>query len=180
MDDAEGDPDVPGAVEQTREEVIEAMQRSAEIYGLNRSYGRLYGLLFFAEGALSLDELVAESGYAKSTVSTAMKDLQRMHLVRRRSIPGEGKKAFYEAERDFWAVMQEFLEREVRREVDTMSRSLESAEKTLEESDSEQAEKDLEKIRDMKKTYHRSRQLLDILTSSSIDRLTGLIDRLGR
>lgn len=28
-----------------REEVIEAMVQSMEVYGFNRSYGRLYGLL---------------------------------------------------------------------------------------------------------------------------------------
>ncbi|MFB6176837.1 MAG: GbsR/MarR family transcriptional regulator, partial [Halobaculum sp.] len=130
MSDTEGDEDAdgdgePGAggasgplgatgpVAEAREKIVEAMERSAEIYGLNRSYGRLYGLLFFADEPVSLDELVAESGYAKSTVSTAMKDMERLHLVYRRSIPGEGKKAFFEAERDFWTVFQEFLRREV-------------------------------------------------------------------
>lgn len=167
-------------VDNAREEVIEAMERSAEIWGLNRSYGRLYGLLFFAEGPVSLDSLVEESGYAKSTVSTAMKEMQRLHMVHRRSIPGEGKKAFYEAERDFWTVLQEFLRREVQREIDTMTRSLESAEDHLEAVDSDQAQQDLEKIRDLQRMYHRSQQLVNILTSSSIDRLTGLINRLQR
>lgn len=121
------------------------MERSAEIWGLNRSYGRLYGILFFADEPISLDAVVERSGYAKSTVSTAMKKMQRMHLVHRRSIPGEGKKAFYEAERDFWTVLQEFLRREVRREIDTMSRSLDKAEEHLKAAGSEQAEQDLEK-----------------------------------
>lgn len=167
-------------VAEAREEVIEAMQRTAEMYGLNRSYGRLYGLLFFAEGAVSLDMLVDESGYAKSTVSTAMKEMKRIHLVHRRSIPGEGKKAFYEAERDFWAVLQEFLRREVKREIDTMTRSLDTAEARLEGVDSPQAARDLEKIRDMQQMYHRSQQLVNLLTNSSIDRLASLVQRLQR
>lgn len=167
-------------VEKAREEVIEAMERSAEIWGLNRSYGRLYGLLFFADGPVSLDTLVEESGFAKSTVSTAMKEMQRLHMVHRRSIPGEGKKAFYEAERDFWTVLQEFLRREVQREIDTMTRSLDSAENRLQAAESPQADRDLEKIRAMQQMYDRSQQLVTLLTGPSVERLTGLINRLQR
>jgi DNA-binding transcriptional regulator GbsR (MarR family) len=172
------DDDLPPDVEAAREEVVEAMERSAEIYGLNRSYGRLYGVLYFADGPVSLDELVDASGYAKSTVSTAMKDMERLHLVHRRSVPGEGKKAFYEAERDFWTVLQEFLRREARREIDTMSRAIDEAEDRLDGVDHEQAERDREKIEELDRMYDRSERLVNLLTSSSIDRLTGLVERL--
>lgn len=165
-------------VADARETVIEAMERSADVYGLNRSYGRLYGLLYFSEDPVSLDALVAESGYAKSTVSTAMQEMERLHLVYRRSIPGEGKKAFYEAERDFWTVVREVLRGEVQREISVMTSALTEAEEALEAADGEQAERDLEKIRDLEGTYARSQRLVDILTSSSIERLTGLLDRL--
>ncbi len=175
MNDSGDDADPVAAA---REEVIEALERSAEVYGLNRSYGRLYGILFFENAPVSLDELVEESGYAKSTVSTAMKTMERLHLVHRRSLPGEGKKAFYEAETDFWHVVQEFLRREVQREIDLMSRALESAETKLEDADSERAEEDLERIRSLKKTYDRSQTLVNLLTGRSIDRLADLIDRL--
>lgn len=165
-------------VEEAREEVITAMERSAEIYGLNQSYGRLYGILFFQEDATSLDELVAESGYAKSTVSTGMKTMERLHLVHRRSIPGEGKKAFYEAETNLWHVAQEFLRREVQREINTMLRALNAAEETLEAADDERAERDLERIRSFETMYERSQTLVDLLTNESIDRLTRLVNRL--
>lgn len=180
MSDPEPDDEltVSEDIEEAREEAIKGMERSAEIYGLNRSYGRLYGLLFFADGPVSLDELVQESGYAKSTVSTAMKELQRLHMVHRRSIPGEGKKAFYEAERDFWTVLQEFLRREVQREIDTMNRALASAEAKLHSVDSDQAEADLEKIQDLQQMYQRSQRTVNVLTSTSIERLAGLFNRL--
>lgn len=178
--DEESEFDVSEDITTARETVIESMEQSADIYGLNRSYGRLYGLLFFADEPVSLDTLVVESGYAKSTVSTAMRDMERLHLVYRRSVPGEGKKAFYEAERDFWTVVQEFLRREVRREITVMMSALEEAEQTLESVDNKQASQDLEKIHELTKTYNRSKQLVDLLTSSSIDRLTGLTDRLRR
>ncbi|MFB6136997.1 MAG: GbsR/MarR family transcriptional regulator [Halobacteriaceae archaeon] len=179
--EADGADEAPAdRVAAAREEVVQAMERSAELYGLNRSYGRLYGVLYFADEPQSLDDLVAESGYAKSTVSTAMQAMRDLHLVHRRSVPGEGRKAFYEAERDFWTVLQEFLRREVQREIDVMSRALESAEAELEGVDTERAARDRERIRSLRRTYERSQRLVDVLTSQSLDRLSALVERLRR
>jgi DNA-binding transcriptional regulator GbsR (MarR family) len=164
-------------LEAAREEVIEAMARSFEVYGAKRSYGRLYGILYFADEPVSLDELVAESGYAKSTVSTAMSTLERFHLVKRRSLSGEGKKAFFEAEGDFWYVFQQFLEQQVRREIRVMSRALQAAELVLEDFDDEQAEADLEKVRELQEIYEQSERLIDVLTSDRLDRIASLVER---
>lgn len=164
-------------IEAAREKVIEAMARSAEVYGAKRSYGRLYGILYFAPEQLSLDDLVEESGYAKSTVSTAMSTLERFHLVQRRSMAGEGKRAFFEAEDDFWYIFQQFLDQQVRREIEMMSRALEAAEMVLEEADQEEAQRDLERVRTLQATYDRSASMVDIVTSERIERLTGLIEK---
>lgn len=158
-----------------REEVIEAMARSMEIYGLNQSYGRLYGHLFFADEPMSLDELTERSGYAKSTVSTAMSTLERLHFVNRRSIPGEGKKAYFEAETDWWHVFQEILNQEVMREIRIMERSLDSAIETLADADSAKAQHDLEKIRKLQRLYARCEQAVELLTSHSMDQLTSVL-----
>jgi DNA-binding transcriptional regulator GbsR (MarR family) len=180
MDESNGRNEETDQVAEAREEVIEAMERSAELYGMKRSYARLYGILFFADEPLSLDALVRESGYAKSTVSTTMQKLDRLHLVQRRSVPGEGKKAFYEAETDLWHVVQEFLRHEVQREITIMQRALDSAEAQLEAADDDRAQSDLEKIRSLRGVYDRAERLVDVLTGSSIDRLAGLVDRLRR
>jgi len=168
-----------GEVTAAREEVIEAMARTAEVWGAKRSYGRLFGVLYFADEPRSLDDLTEESGYAKSTVSTAMSTLERFHLVRRRSLPGEGKKAFFEAETDLWYVLQQFFENEVSREIRIMSRALDSAAEQLENADSERAERDLEKVRKLQRIYDRSEQFLSLVTSQSVDRLAGLLERFG-
>jgi DNA-binding transcriptional regulator GbsR (MarR family) len=185
-DDADGGDSTTGdersdrdpAVESARTEVIEALARSAEVYGAKRSYGKLYGVLFFADEPLSLDELVDRSEYAKSTVSTAMNTLERFHMVTRRSLPGEGKKAFYEAETDFWYIVQQFLDQEFRREIRIMSRALDSASTALEGADSEQAQRDLEKIQKLQRIYDRSERLVDVVTSQPVDRLSAMLGRL--
>lgn len=166
--------------EDAEQEVIEAMARSAEIYGLSRSYGRLYGILYFADGMLSLDELVERSSYAKSTVSNAMKDLQRLHFVYRRSKPGEGKRAFYEAERDIDAIARQIVDQEFEREVTTMLRALDDAEETLDAVDGDgRAERDRERVAELKEFYESHRRLLDLYSTLPVDRLCGVVDRLA-
>jgi DNA-binding transcriptional regulator GbsR (MarR family) len=176
--ESEGERDEPAEVAAAREEVVEAMARGAEVYGIKGSYGRLYGTLYFADGALSLDELVERSGYAKSTVSTAMSAMERFHLVRRRSIPGEGKKAYFEVERDLWYAFQQFLDQQVRREVDVMTRALEDAESRLEAAEGEAAEHALERVRELQRVYRRGEQAIDLLTSQRLERLSELVGRL--
>jgi DNA-binding transcriptional regulator GbsR (MarR family) len=168
------------AVTAARNEVIEAFERSAELYGVNRSYGRLYGILYFATEPLSLDGLVERSGYAKSTVSTTLKKLDRLHFVHRRSVPGEGRKVFYEAERDFWRIGQDLLRDEVLREIAIMTRALSSAAETLEDVEGERAETDLERIRSLLRIYRRSERIVEALTGASAERLHDLFARLTR
>jgi DNA-binding transcriptional regulator GbsR (MarR family) len=173
----DGDTAVDEEVSAAREEVVEAMARTAEVWGAKRSYGRLFGVLFFADEPLSLDALAERSDYAKSTVSTAMSTLERYHLVQRRSLAGEGKKAFFEAETDFWYVIQQFFQNEVAREIRIMSRALDSAAEQLEAADGEQAAADLEKVRRLQSVYDKSERAVSLLTSQPVDRLSGLLDR---
>jgi DNA-binding transcriptional regulator GbsR (MarR family) len=170
-------PDAGEAVSAAREEVIEAFARCAELYGMNRSYGHLYGLVYFEDDPLSLDDLVERSGYAKSTVSTAMSTLERFHLVRRRSIPGEGKRAFFEVERDFWYVLQQFVDSEVRREVRIMTRALSDAEAKLADAEGDVAARDLDRVRRLKTLYERGERVLDFVSRLPTGRLAALFRR---
>ena len=159
-----------------REEVIEAIARSLSVYGVNQSYGRLYGILYFAEEPISLDGLTDESSYSKSTVSAVMRTLERMHVVHRRSIPGEGKKAFFEAETDFWHIAQELMDREVTHEVEIMNRALDSAAETFETIDSAQAQRDLEKVRQYQQLFNHIELLVELFTNQSEDQLMAQLE----
>lgn len=163
-------------VRAARKEVIEAMATSAEQYGAKRSYGRLYGILFFARESLSLDDLADRSGYAKSTVSTAMTTMERYNLVHRRTKQGEGKRAFYEAEDDFGYVIQEFLDNEVRREVRSMSRSLTAAEHVFEEVGTERALQDADRVRDLLELYEGLEALVDELADADVSTLLAAVE----
>lgn len=164
---------------EARETVVEALGRTAELYGTSRSIGRVYGRLFFADDPVSLDELVDRTGYAKSTVSTATSTLERFHLVRRRSIKGEGKRAFFEANRDLWAVFQRFMEQQVTREIRIMLDALEEAEEALAQAEGERASRDLERIRSLRRTYERAETAVRTLSRLPVERLRSLFEGLG-
>jgi DNA-binding transcriptional regulator GbsR (MarR family) len=173
MDDG-GTPADPAR--EARQTVIDAFGRSAEVYGFNRSYGRLYGILYFADGAMSMDDLVEESGYAKSTVSTAMQSLERLHMVHRSSRPGEGRKAYFEAERDFWHIFRELVNQEGRRELTVMRRAIEDAEEKLEAApDTDAVERDRQRVENLRQLYDRFERMVDVIARLPLDRLLGML-----
>lgn len=160
------------AYEKAKTEVADTMARTGEIYGFNRSYGRLYGILYFSGEIQSLDELAEDSGYAKSTVSNAMQTLERYHLVHRRSLPGEGRKVYYEPETDFWTIIREFLEQQGRREIRIMQRGLENAEVALKDApETEQTKRSKERVHHLQRLYEQSERAIDYLTGVPIDQL---------
>lgn len=148
-----------------REEVISTMADVAKLFGAKRSHGRLFGILYFAGEALSMDDLAAESGYAKSTVSTAMATLTDLGLVTRQSQPGEGKRVFFEPEDDLWTVFETLLGDRIGAELDGTTRSLRAAKIVYEEVDTEQARRDREQVEQLLAACEQADLLIDIVTS---------------
>ena len=132
-----------------RERVIESMEQSAEVYGLSRSAGRIYGVLYFAEGPLSIPELVDETGYAKSTISNVTRTLTRIGLIHRRSSEGGGRRVRYAAEREIWFILQGVLQQYVQRELQTTLRTLCRAETQL----PDESERETAQIEELRETY---------------------------
>ncbi len=69
--------------------MIEACVKGANNRGCCDAVGVLQGTLFLTDAPLSMDQLVEETGYSKSTVSTNMGILERMGIVKRLVIPGD-------------------------------------------------------------------------------------------
>jgi DNA-binding transcriptional regulator GbsR (MarR family) len=69
--------------------IVDACIQWARIKGYRPSTGFLMGLTVVAKEPISLDELVLETGYSKSTVSSNMNLLENLRLVRRIVIPGD-------------------------------------------------------------------------------------------
>ena len=156
------------------------MEQSAEVCGLSRSAGRVYGVLYFAEDPLSIADLVEETGYAKSTISNTTRTLGRIGLVNRRSSGGGGRQVEFEAERDVWFVVRDVLRRFSRREFDGTRRTLDRALDRLDGADDEAADRDRERMRELRATYDDLGTLLNATTERSLPALLEALDADGR
>jgi DNA-binding transcriptional regulator GbsR (MarR family) len=143
-----------------REKVIRAMEEAAELYSFNESYARLYGVLYFRDEEMTLDELVEETGFSKSTVSRGTSRLEDMYLVESRKKEGEGKTKFFSAEENLEHAFMEMIRNEASREIEIMNAALEEAEKEMKEQGDEEG---LEKIQNLKKFYSRSEKIIELV-----------------
>jgi DNA-binding transcriptional ArsR family regulator len=81
---------------------IERMGQATESDGLSPIAGRLFALLLLSEVPRSLDELAAELGVSKASVSTDARRLLERGIVERSSPPGD-RRDYYELAPDFYA-----------------------------------------------------------------------------
>ena len=100
---------------------------------LSTLQGRIFALLYFREGPLSLDEIAAELEQSKSNVSINIRGLIDWHLVRRSRVQGS-RRDHYEAAIDFFRVLQEIMERRFRWCVRLVLATLGEAERALGEA----------------------------------------------
>jgi DNA-binding transcriptional regulator GbsR (MarR family) len=155
--------------------VIESMERSAEVYGLSRSAGRVYGVLYFAPAPLSIPELVEETGYAKSTISNVTRKLTRIGLIRRRSSGGGGRRVQFEPVTDLWFVVQDVFQQYVAREMGTTRRTLDRAQDRLDRGGVDEGTT-YDRVAALAATYDEFETLLELAMDHSAAELIEAIE----
>jgi DNA-binding transcriptional regulator GbsR (MarR family) len=160
-----------------KEDVIESIERSAEVYGLSRSAGRVYGVLYFADEPLSIPELVEETSYAKSTISNVTRKLTRIGMIHRRSSEGGGRRVRFTPERDLWFVIQDVFRQYVDREMEMTQRTLNRSLDDLEDLEVDDVEADRERIAELAETYDQLQTLLSLTMNYSPDELITAIEQ---
>ena len=93
------------SLSRTRLEMIEACGRLCQVFGLPRSIGQIYGLLYLAPDPLSLDDIVALLGISKASVSTGTRQLAAWGGIRQTWIPGE-RRDHFQAEAELGALLR--------------------------------------------------------------------------
>lgn len=84
-----------------------------EFWGFKRNMGRLWGMLYLHDRAMSAEELRGLLSVSTGTVSTTLQELQRWKVIRKTWVPGE-RRDYYEAETNIWAMVSRvFREREL-------------------------------------------------------------------
>ena len=70
-------------------------------WGINRTVGQIYALLFISQRALNADEIAETLEFSRSNVSMGLKELQSWRLVRMEHLPGDQREDF-ESPADIW------------------------------------------------------------------------------
>ena len=86
-------------------------------WGINRTVGQIYALLFISADPLNADQITSGLGISRSNTSMGLKELQTWNLVRLRHIQGERKDHFTTPD-DLWEIVRILVEERKKREID--------------------------------------------------------------
>ena len=86
-------------------------------WGINRTVGQIYALIFLSERALNADEIAELLEFSRSNVSMGLKELQAWRLVRLRHQAGD-RREYFEAPSDVWEIFRVLAEERRRREIE--------------------------------------------------------------
>jgi DNA-binding transcriptional regulator GbsR (MarR family) len=86
-------------------------------WGVNRTVGQIYALLFLSDRPLNAEEITESLGISRSNVSMGMKELESWRLVRKRHLASD-RRDYFEAPDDIWQIVRTLAEERRKREVD--------------------------------------------------------------
>ena len=91
-------------------------------WGVNRTVGQIYAVLFLSAEPLCADDLVEQLGVSRSNVSMGLKELQSWRLVSVVKRPDD-RRDYFETPDELWRIVRTLAEERKRREIDpTVSR----------------------------------------------------------
>jgi DNA-binding transcriptional regulator GbsR (MarR family) len=124
---------MPQSLTRIKKDFTEGLSQISRFWGFPKGMGAIFAVLYLSPSALSLDEIVAETGLTKGAVSTEIRTLARMGLVHRSAKLGD-RKDYYAAEADFYIAIRSILQERQNSEFDRAVRSVKGTLIALEEN----------------------------------------------
>ncbi|WP_284139504.1 MULTISPECIES: GbsR/MarR family transcriptional regulator [unclassified Virgibacillus] len=87
--------------EETIEKFIQVIAKNMNLYGITSSIGRLYGVLYFSEEPMTLDDMRDALVMSKTSMSTGVRTLSDMKMVESTFKKGI-RKDLYQSEEDWY------------------------------------------------------------------------------
>lgn len=100
--------------------MLDGLSHLADYFGFSKVMGQLYGVLLLSGEPLSLDDLLEQLQISKASVSTNMRTLEQLGMVRQVWIRGKkaDRRKYYEAEIDLLQIVANMVSRREMRDVD--------------------------------------------------------------
>lgn len=108
MSDPESQETLNNTLQNVNTSIMDGMGQLASYFGFSKVMGQLFGTLLLSPDPLSLDDMVERLSISKASVSTNMRTLEHMGIVREAWVKDDRRK-FYRAESDFWRILSNIL-----------------------------------------------------------------------
>ncbi|MGB0370619.1 MAG: GbsR/MarR family transcriptional regulator [Opitutales bacterium] len=154
----------PKALAPWRQAIIDFFVRAADLLGMPRSYGEIYGLLYSSEKPLQLSEVVEELGISKGSASQGLRALRQFGAVKTVFVPGD-RRDYYEAELHLKRMASGFLRDQINPHLESGEERLGQIKELLDDDlDSLENPKEMkEKVAKLKTWHKRAHQLVPLI-----------------
>jgi DNA-binding transcriptional regulator GbsR (MarR family) len=133
MDDPASKATLNDTLQEVNTSIMDGLGQLAGYFGFSKVMGQLFGALMLSPDPLSLDDLVERLSISKASVSTNMRTLEHMGIVREVWVKDDRRK-FYRAEGDFWRILSNILSSRELRDVNQALRVLQDNAAHLEQT----------------------------------------------
>lgn len=161
--------------EETVDQFIQTIAKNMNLYGINPSVGRLYGVLYLSDNTMTLDDMREALSMSKTSMSTGVRSLTDMKMVE--SIYKKGvRKDLYRTEEDWYKSFTSLFGIRWRNQTETNIEEAEEAidklnvlfQQTDDESLKRKINQDLEKLHYAKNYYDWLMKFIKIVESGEI------------
>ncbi len=150
-------------------------------WGINRTVGQIYALLYLSERPLNADEIAERLGFSRSNVSMGLKELESWRLVRLQHQAGD-RKEYFSTPDDVWTIFRTLIAEKRKREVDPTLSMLREAMLEAREGDADphalQRIRTMHDLIELASRWFDDIQRLDTRTLTQLMRLGARVQRL--
>ncbi|GIP64226.1 HTH-type transcriptional repressor GbsR [Virgibacillus pantothenticus] len=161
--------------DETIEKFIQVIAKNMNLYGLTSSVGRLYGVLYFADKPMTLDDMRDALEMSKTSMSTGVRTLSEMKMVESTFKRGI-RKDLYRSEEDWYKSFTSLFGNRWRHHTETNIEEADEAiaelQKLQEETDDEQLKAkintDIKRLEYAKNYYEWLMKFIQVIESGEI------------
>ena len=160
----------------SQDALIHALGRQSAFWGLGKTAGEMYAVLYLNSEPVSLEEVAQRLKVTKGNISVAIRQLEQLGMVRRSWQKGD-RRVFFEAEVDFWKIASSVLGLRYKPEFD-QSFSLVEESASLAEQAALSAERDImiTRLKSLQEFYLQLDSLVEVVLSMSPGQLKAALE----
>lgn len=162
-------------IKHAKDQVIQAISETMDLYGVTPAAGKIYATMYFHD-QMNLDEMREELEMSKPSMSTNVRKLQQIEMVKKKFQRGS-RKHTYVAEKNFFhsfmAYFCQMWEREVKMNMEAIHDAEIHLNKVMENNDvsddlQKEAQEQYQLLNQSKVYYHWLEQLVQSIRSGDI------------